>query len=369
MWLTVLVTPEESNSDPRRLGQDLPGRTTATRNRVPPGGGSGREEPVGPKPGDDGGADGPAGEGRVNASTPGILMRGLFGNAYLLLVLTTLSWGGNTIAGRLAVGEISPMVLTSFRWIGVAMLIALFARRQVIRDWPVLRRHLPFLAVLGAFGFTGFNALFYIAAQSTVAINLGIIQGAIPVFVLVGAYLVYRTPVSAVQVVGVLVTMVGVALVTSHGDLGQLWSLAFADGDLLMIGACALYAGYTVALRRRPPVSGIAMFSVLAMAALVSSLPLLAIEAAAGAMVLPTATGWGVLLFVVVFPSFLSQIFFLRAVDLVGPGRAGLFVNLVPIFAATLGVMVLGERFQTFHALALGFVLGGIWLAERGRKS
>ena len=86
-------------------------------------------------------------------------------------------------------------------------------------------------------------------------------------------------------------------------------------------------------------------------------------------MVLPTATGWGVLLFVVVFPSFLSQIFFLRAVDLVGPGRAGLFVNLVPIFAATLGVMVLGERFQTFHALALGFVLGGIWLAERGRKS
>jgi len=305
----------------------------------------------------------------VNASTSEGRAGGLFGNAYALLVFTTLCWGGNAIAGRIAVGEISPMVLTTFRWIGVAVLIVLFARRRVLTDWPVMRRHLPFLGAMGAIGFTAFNALFYLAAETTVAINIGIIQGAIPVFVLLGAYAVYRTPVSAVQIAGVAVTMVGVALVAAHGDLATLASLAFADGDLLMVAACALYAGYTVALRRRPPVSGIAMFSVLAMAAMLSSLPLLAIEAWAGRLMLPTPTGWAVLGYVVLFPSFVAQICFLRAVDLVGPGRAGLFVNLVPIFAAALGVALLGERFELHHGLALAFVLGGIWLAERGRKA
>lgn len=304
----------------------------------------------------------------MTLSTTGDRARGLFGNAYALLIFTTLCWGGNAIAGRLAVGEISPMALTTFRWIGVAVLILLFARRQVLADWPALRGRLGYLAAMGSIGFTAFNALFYVAAQTTVAINIGIIQGAIPVFVLLGAYLAYRTPVSALQVAGVAVTMVGVALVASHGDLATLTSLAFADGDLLMVLACALYAGYTVALRRRPAVSGIAMFSILAMAAMVSSLPLLALEAWAGRLMLPTATGWAVLGYVVLFPSFVAQICFLRAVDLVGPGRAGLFVNLVPIFAAGLGVVLLGESFQLHHALALAFVLGGIWLAERGRR-
>ncbi len=300
-------------------------------------------------------------------SSSRIATRGLFGNAYLLLVLTTLGWGGNAVAGRLAVGEISPLVLTTFRWVGVVVLVLLFARRHLARDWPVLRQHLPFLITLGALGFTGFNALFYVAAHSTVAINLGIIQGAMPGFVLIGAYLAYRTPVTAVQMTGVVVTMIGVALVAVHGDLSQLKSLAFNDGDLLMVGACVLYAGYTVALRRRPAVSGLSMFSVLAIAAMVTSLPLLAVEAASGTLVWPTPTGWAVLSYVVFFPSFLSQVCFMRAVDLVGPGRAGLFVNLVPIFAATLGVIILGEQFELFHAAALVLVLGGIWLAERRR--
>lgn len=305
----------------------------------------------------------------MTKASVGTLASGLFGNAYLLLIATTLAWGGNAVAGRIAVGEISPMALTTFRWVGVAVLILLFARRRVIAEWPVLRNHLPFLLVLGALGFTAFNALFYIAAHSTVAINIGIIQGAIPVFVLLGAYLAYRTPVSAVQVLGVAATLVGVALVATRGELARVGDLAFNHGDMLMVAACALYAVYTVALRRRPAVSGLAMFSVMAAAALITSLPLLAIEAWTGGFLWPTATGWAVLAFVVLLPSFLSQIFFLRAVELVGPGRAGVFVNLVPIFAAGLGVAVLGERFEGFHAAALACVLGGIWLAERKRSA
>src|SRR3546814_4145848 len=89
----------------------------------------------------------------------------------------------------------------------------------------------------------------------------------------------------------------------------------------------------------------------LALSAMLSSLPLLAIETWAGRLMLPSPVGWAVLGYVVVFPSFISQLSFLRAVDLVGPGRAGLFVNLVPIFAAALGVVLLGESFELYHGL------------------
>jgi drug/metabolite transporter (DMT)-like permease len=289
------------------------------------------------------------------------------GLAYLLLTCTMLCWAGNAVVGRFAVGEISPMLLVTLRWVGTMPLLALFAKGAVRRDWPVLRAHWRYLAAMGALGYTGFNALFYVAAHSTTAINLGIIQGAMPMFVLLGAFAAYRTKVSARQIAGAVVTMTGVALVATGGSLQRLAGLAIGQGDLLMVLACVLYAGYTVALRRRPAISTFAMFAVLAAAALVTSLPLLAVEIAAGALQAPTAKGWLVVAFVAVFPSIVAQVCFMRGVELIGPGRAGVFANLVPVFVPVLAVALLGESFEAFHAAALCLVLGGIWLSERGK--
>ena len=73
--------------------------------------------------------------------------------AYFMLVVTTLCWGANAIFGRLAVGELSPMLLVSLRWLGVVLLLLVFARKRIRNDWPVLRRHLVFIAAMGALGF------------------------------------------------------------------------------------------------------------------------------------------------------------------------------------------------------------------------
>jgi drug/metabolite transporter (DMT)-like permease len=288
--------------------------------------------------------------------------------AYLLLTLTALCWGANAIFGRLAVGEVSPMALTMLRWLLALALLAPLAQGQLRRDWPVLRSHLLFLAAMGALGFTGFNAVYYVAAHYTTAVNIGIIQGSIPVFVLVGAFLAYRTPVTPLQAGGVAVTMLGVVLVGSGGDLARIAALAINRGDLLMVVACLLYAGYTVALQRRPAVSALSLFTVLAAAALLASLPLLAIEAASGQLQWPTAAGWIITLLAVLFPSFAAQMFFLRGVELIGPGRAGVFINLVPVFASILAVAILREAFAAFQGIALALVLGGIWLSEWGKR-
>ncbi|HZH53952.1 MAG TPA: DMT family transporter [Microvirga sp.] len=295
------------------------------------------------------------------------LWKGLFGQAYLLLCLTALFWGGNAIAGRLAVGEVSPMVLTAMRWVIVVAVMLPLTGRQLAAEWPLLREKWFSTVLMGVFGFTAFNGLFYVAAHHTSAVNLTIFQGSIPVLVLIGMVLFFGVRVVPLQVLGMIVTLVGVVIVSVKGSFEVLRSLALNIGDVWTLIACVFYAGYTLALRRRPAVSGLVFFTALASVAFLSSLPLLAYEIATGTVLWPTFEGWIILLYVGLLPSLVAQVFFIRGVELIGPARAGLFVNLVPVFGALLAVVLLGEPFAFYHALGLALVLGGIWLAERRR--
>ena len=215
---------------------------------------------------------------------------------------------------------------------------------------------------------TGFNALYYVAAHYTSAINIGILQGSMPIFVLAGAYLAHGTRASLIQWAGVLITALGVVVVATRGAPLAILEVELNKGDLAMLAACGLYALYTVALRDRPAMPGNAFFALLAIIAAVTSLPLVGYESYMTGFKLPTVTGLLVTLWVAIFPSFLSQIFYLRGVDLIGPGRAGVFVNLVPVFAAVMAVTLISEPFAPFHAVALALVIGGIWLAQRTGK-
>ena len=287
--------------------------------------------------------------------------------AYALLVVTTWCWGLNAIIARLAVGEISPMQLVTFRWLGVVLLMIIFCRARVIRDWPILRQHLPFLFVMGCCGFTVFNGLFYVAGHHTTAINIGILQGAIPIFVLLGSLLLLRQRIGHIQWLGVGVGLIGVVAVASNGKLTELLELTINRGDLFMLIACFCYAAYSVGLTHRPKVDAMSFFTMLALVAWIASWPLIGYEVIVDGWQTPTFQGWVLVALVTLFPSFIAQVFFIQGVALIGAGRAGVFVNLVPVFASLMAVLVLGESFELYHALALVLVLGGIGLSEVGK--
>jgi drug/metabolite transporter (DMT)-like permease len=157
-------------------------------------------------------------------------------------------------------------------------------------------------------------------------------------------------------------------MVASGGSLEALMRLRFNIGDVMMFTAAVIYAGYTVALRDRGDGGGagqIPFFFGMAVAAFITSLPLMAVEAVTGGFHAPTGKGLGILVFIALAPSFMSALFFMRAVALIGPARAGLFFNLVPVFGALLAVLVLGEPFGLHQAFALALVLSGIAVAER----
>ena len=161
-----------------------------------------------------------------------------------------------------------------------------------------------------------------------------------------------------------MLTLFGVATVATHGEPLQLFGMNLNIGDVAMLVAAIFYAGYTVALRSRPAISAFAFFTALSIVSTLASLPLLAWEMADHAAQWPTLRGWIVIGYIVIFPSLLAQIFFIRGVAAIGPGRASLFYNLVPTLGAIMAVTLLGEPFALYHAVGLGLSLGGIAIAE-----
>ncbi len=285
--------------------------------------------------------------------------------AYLLLIITTLCWGLNAVFARMAAGEISPMLLVSIRWLGTLVLLVLFAGRAVLNDLPAIGRNLGYVYLMGTAGLGGFGTLIYYSAYTTSAVNIGIIQGGMPALVLLGSYFFFRTPVSLLQIAGMTVTIFGVVIVSVRGELERLMGLIFNRGDLLMMIAVVLYAGYTVGLRRKHDLSSIALFASVVASAFVSTFPLTVYEFVSGRTVWPDPEGWILVGLIVLLPSFLSQICFITSVKMIGPGRAGVFVNLVPVFASFMAVSLLGETFKFFHGLSLLLVLSGIYVFER----
>lgn len=304
--------------------------------------------------------------GHPTVNTPSVDPRGfgLMERPKLLLVLTMLFWGGNAVAGRLAVDEISPAQLTCLRWVVSGAIIVPLCARPLVAAWGVLRGRLDYLGLMGAGGYTLYNILYYTAAHSTSAINMAIVTAAMPAMVLAGGRIAFGTPVRALQWVGAAVAFAGIALVASGGDPARLARLAVARGDLFVLIATVLYAVYSLALRFKPPLPSMVFFAAIVPAAALSGLVPVVAEIAAGTATWPTTQGWLVLLYVALFPSLLAQIFYLRAVELIGPGRAGLFSNLIPIFAALLAWLVLREAPGWHHLAALGLVLAGIGLSE-----
>ena len=274
-----------------------------------------------------------------------------------------LGWAGNTVAGRMSTGEISPMVVVFLRWFIISIFLILFLNKKLILSLKLISGKLVWLCLMGSLGLTGFNALFYIAAQNTTAINLGIIQGIMPAIILVGSVIMFKEAVNFTKVTGLIIAFFGVLVVVSQGDYERVILLSFNYGDLVMLCACFFYSGFTLGLKNKPVIDPIVLMTYFSLSALIFSIPLLIIEYYLGLIQVPaTSTAWLTILYIAFVPSFLAQIFFIRGVELVGASKAGLFINFLPIFAAILGVLLLGERLFVYHLISLFIVLLGVYL-------
>lgn len=297
------------------------------------------------------------------------LFSALMHRPYLVLTLTTLFWGGNVVAGKLAVGHIDPHALMILRWTGALLAVLPFAIVPLKRDWLAIRGNWPLLLFYGAIGYATFNVLVYLAAHLTSGINIAIEQVAINIFVMLLNFVFFRTHVRGLQLLGVALTILGVAVTATDGDLGRVYTLDINLGDALVLLACFAYAVYSLTLRYRPVTNWLSFLVVTFIGAIIASFVFQALlgggpAALPGAFQAITWQGWLIALYTVFFPSVISQMLYVRGVELIGPNRASLFVNLIPLFGTIGSVLVLGERLEASHLIAAALIVIGIVLAE-----
>ena len=296
-------------------------------------------------------------------------LSGLLGQPYLLLTLCSLFWGGNAVAGKAAVGNIDPYVLILFRWTGALLLLLPFAIRPLQRDWPTIRAKWWLYLFYGAVGYATFNVLIYVAAYFTSGINNALDQVSINIFVMALNFALFRTGVRPLQLLGVILSIAGVALTATHGDLSRILSLSINFGDLLVIIASFGYALYSIALRWRPKTHWLSFLAASFFGAVLASI-VFEFTLAGGVphliATVPSITplGWLIVLYTMTFPSLVSQMFYVRGVEAIGANRASLFINLIPLFGAIGAVLILGEQLQPFHFVAGALITAGIVLAE-----
>lgn len=293
----------------------------------------------------------------------------LMSSAYPLLVLAPTFWAGNVVAGKLAVGNIDPTLLVFYRWTGAVLFLCTIALPHVKRDWQKLRPALPWLAYFGFIGFAAFNLLMYQAAHHTAAVNASIEQAAIPVIVLLGNFIFFKVRARLLQVLGLAFTVIGVIWVATHGDPARIVALSVNIGDGMVLLACLAYATYSLALRFKPDVHWLSFLMVTAGFALLATLLYMASFGGGLSLILYetpdiTPMGWLLALYVMIFPSMIAQLFYARGVELVGPNRASIFINLLPVLGTIFSVIIVGEGLEAYHIVAAGLVVIGIVLAE-----
>jgi drug/metabolite transporter (DMT)-like permease len=291
--------------------------------------------------------------------------RGLFDQPYLLLSLTSLFWAGNTVLGRFIAGHVPPVTLAFIRWGGAFLILLPFALPHLASDWPTIRKHAVLMTVLTLTGFSAYNTMAYYGLQYTTAINGLLLQSIGPLFVALWSFVLFGDRLTLRQAGGISVSLTGVLVIISHGSLAVLIGIGFNRGDVWFLIALLIYAYYTAALRKRPPMHPLSFLAVGMGWGAVLLIPALVIEIGSGRTMVFDAESVLSFAFICIFPSLLGYLFLNRGIELIGANRAAPFMHLVPVFGSVLAIVLLGEHFELYHAIGYALVFTGITVATR----
>ncbi len=280
------------------------------------------------------------------------------------LVATVFFWAGNSIAGRMSAGMIPPVSLAFWRWTLAFILLLPFAWKSLRSQWPVICRHKWSLLILGSSGIASPNTFLYLAAQTTQAINITLIQTSLPLTTFIFSFILLKESPFRRQVVGLLLILVGLLVILAHGDFQQWQHLKHNTGDLYMLVAVFVWGLYIVLLRRFSiTISELALLTVLIGIGVIVLLPFYLFELfTVGDFALNVYSG-SLLAYVTLFPSIVSFLCLNHGVKILGSNTASMFNSLMPVFTALIGMVVLREPLHIYHFAGAIFIFCGLWLA------
>ena len=271
-------------------------------------------------------------------------------------------WASNFLLGRTLREEIGPLMLTISRFAVASLFYAVTFGRSAIKERLPLR-HWALLTTMALTGAVGFPLLLYRGLQLTTATEAVLINATGPVITAALASILLRERLFPRHILGGMISFLGVALIVSGGSFEKLRQLNLNIGDLCVLLAVVLWGLYSVISRWATRKHSV--FSVTAISTWMA-LPLFVGASAVGWQPAPTHWSWHVVLAVIyigIFPSGVAFLSWNEGVRRVGPNRAMVFYNMLPVYGSILGVLLLGESLGSQHVIGGGLILASSFIA------
>jgi drug/metabolite transporter (DMT)-like permease len=291
--------------------------------------------------------------------------------AYIFLILATLFWSGNFIVGKAAsIFEIPPFTLNFYRWTFAWLILAPFTLKEIIQKKDLILKNIKLILILGITSITIFNSIVYYSLNFTQVISGVLMISTIPVMIIFFSWIFKIERTNVYQILGVIFSLLGVAVIVTKADFNILVNLDFNKGDLWMVIAMFSWAMYSALLRKKKfNLSQTSLLEVIISAGLILLLPAYLIEKSLGFELNVNLPFVLTLSYVVLFPGLASFICWIKGISIIGSNRSGIFLHLMPIFSTVLAILIFKEKFMNFHLIGAVFIVSGIILSSKKVKN
>jgi len=285
------------------------------------------------------------------------------------LVLGTMSWAGNALIARASAGLLPPVGLSFWRWTVALMLLLPFTAAGLWRHRRTLIAHRWQVLLLAALSISTYNTLLYLAAQSTTAINITLVNTGLPVAAFLWTLILLHELPARATVLGALLSFCGLLVILTNGQPRALLALRFNPGDLIMVVAVLAWGLYSVLLRRwMLPVPGLVQLAAMLLCGLPILFPFYVWEYSYTGPMPLTSNAVAAVAYTAIMASLVAYLAWNNGVKVLGPGTASLFSYLMPVFTALLGVLLLDEALHWYHMVGGALTFLGLLLATWERR-
>ena len=287
--------------------------------------------------------------------------------AYVLLVSATFFWSGNFIVGKFAtLFQIPPLTLNFFRWAVVWLILMPFTFKEIFSKMNHVKENWILISILGILTISIFNSVVYFSLNYTQVINAVLMLAAIPAVVMLLSSLFKIEKTNFFQLTGLFLSIIGILVIISNADIQRILSLSFNKGDLSMVLCIFAWSLYSTLLKKKKlPFSQFSLIQLMATVGLIFLIPQYYYEHSAGLELNPNKAFYIILSYVVLFPAIVAYYCWQKAIQLIGPNRSSMFIQLMPLFSALMAIVIFNEKLQTYHFIGAGFIIIGIYLSNK----
>ena len=282
-------------------------------------------------------------------------------------MLAALCWSGNFIVGKFAtLFQIPPLTLNVFRWIAVWFILIPFTHKEIYKNWPYIKKNWLVISFMGVITISTFNSVVYFALNYTQVINAVLMLSAIPAATIVLSSLMKIEKTNIFQLIGLLVSIVGIGSIISNGDFQKIISLDFNKGDIWMLVCVITWSLYSTLLKKNKfKFSQFTLIQLMVSVGILFLIPQFFYEKSIGLELNLDKNFFLILSYVAIFPAIAAYYFWQKGIEIIGPNRASMFIQLMPLFSAIMAIIIFKEKFEIYHFVGATFILSGIYLSNR----